>query len=124
MKQKQCVLCESIELRNDTWIAMWEPFPVGIGHMKIIPFRHDAVYSKLTEKEQRDYWDIVQKVIAYLDTCLGKHKPDGYNIGVNIGKAAGQTIDHLHIHVIPRYKGDVKDPRGGVRNIKKAIVEW
>lgn len=122
--QDSCVLCQSINLKNDCFIAMWEPFPVGIGHMKIMPLRHTATLFNLTEKEKKDFWDIFKKVKNYLDTALGSHKPDGYNIGVNMGEAAGQTIEHLHVHIIPRYKGDVENPRGGVRNIKPALVSW
>lgn len=124
MKDKPCVLCEAMELRNESWVAMWEPFPVNIGHMKIMPLRHDATLFTLTEKEEKDFWEILKCVKDYLDSSMGSHKPDGYNIGVNVGEAAGQTIAHLHIHVIPRYKGDVENPRGGVRNIKPAIVSW
>lgn len=121
---KACVLCGSINLQNESFVALWEPFPVGVGHMKIIPIRHEATYFSLTEKEEKDYWDILKQVKEYLDFSLGQHKPDGYNIGINIGEAAGQTIEHLHIHVIPRYKGDVENPRGGVRNIKPPLVSW
>ena len=119
-----CVLCEAIRLRNDSWIAAWEPFPVNIGHMKIIPLRHDATLFDLAEKEEREFWLILKQAKEYLDSSLGSHRPDGYNLGVNIGEAAGQTIAHLHIHLIPRYKGDVENPRGGVRNIKPVLVSW
>lgn len=122
--EKSCYLCQKADLRNDGWIAEWEPFPVNVGHMKIIPLRHDATLFNLSDQEWMDLKDILERVKDYLDTSLGKYKPDGYNIGVNIGEAAGQTIWHLHIHVIPRYKGDVKDPRGGVRNIKSALIDW
>lgn len=124
MSDSDCVLCGQIQLRNDSWVAIWEPFPVNIGHMKIMPIRHDATLFTLTDKERVDFWDILKRTKDYLENSLGDHKPDGYNIGVNIGEAAGQTITHLHIHVIPRYKGDVPDPRGGVRNVKRPLVRW
>jgi len=124
MQDKPCVLCDAMDLRNDSFIAMWEPFPVNIGHMKIMPRRHEAKFFTLTGKEGVDLLDILRRTKRYLDTSLGKHKPDGYNVGVNIGEAAGQTIAHLHIHVIPRYEGDVEDPRGGVRNVKPPIIGW
>lgn len=123
MGKKNCPLCDAFKLRNDSFIALWEPFPVNVGHMKIMPWRHNATLFTLTKKEQKDFWDIVKRVKKYLDTSLGRYKPQGYNIGINIGKVAGQTISHLHIHVIPRYPGDTKDPRGGIRNIKKALVK-
>lgn len=124
MHNKPCVLCQAIELKNDCFVAAFEPFPVNIGHIKIMPLRHSATLFTFTEREEQDFWDILKKVKMYLDTALGIHKPDGYNIGVNVGEAAGQTIAHLHIHVIPRYKGDVDNPRGGVRNVKPALVNW
>jgi len=125
MEEKEhCVLCQAIELKNKSFVAQWEPFPVNIGHMKIMPLRHGAAIFTFNEEEERDFWDILWKVKKYLDSSLGKHKPDGYNIGINVGESAGQTIEHLHIHVIPRYKGDVENPRGGVRNIKPALVSW
>ncbi len=122
--EDKCVFCEFKKLDNDSFFVAWEPFPISIGHMKIVPFRHEATLFNLTEKEEKDFWDILKRVKEYLDTSLDAHKPDGYNLGVNIGEAAGQTIQHLHIHVIPRYKGDVENPRGGVRNIKPALVSW
>ncbi len=124
MKTGSCPFCDAFNLKNDNWTATWEPFPVGIGHMKIIPIRHEATLFTLTTEEKTDFWKLLEKVKEYLDTSMGSHKPDGYNIGINVGEAAGQTISHLHIHVIPRYKGDVENPRGGVRNIKPALVSW
>jgi len=124
MKDTPCPFCDMDLLRNQSWYAHWEPFPVSIGHMKIMPFSHRATFFELTEREKLDFFELLERVKKYLDTSLGSHKPDGYNIGINIGEAAGQTIAHLHIHVIPRYKGDVEDPRGGVRNIKPALVSW
>ena len=122
--EHECVLCGSLSLKNKSFVALWEPFPVNIGHMKIMPLRHNATLFTFTHEEGDDLWDILKKVKKYLDVSLGKHKPDGYNIGINIGEAAGQTIKHLHIHIIPRYKGDVENPRGGIRNIKQAVVSW
>ena len=119
-----CFLCDAIALQNNNWIAHWDPFPVNIGHMKIMPKRHITTPFELTPEEEKDFWDILKEVKEYLDNSLGSHKPDGYNVGINIGEAAGQTIPHLHIHVIPRYKGDVENPRGGVRNIKPPKISW
>ncbi len=124
MKDKPCPFCDFNKLRNESFFVHWEPFPVGIGHVKIMPFRHKTDIFNLTTEEATDLADIIKRTKKYLDVAMGEHKPDGYNIGINCGEAAGQTIAHLHIHVIPRYKGDVENPRGGVRNIKPPLVSW
>lgn len=66
-------------------------------------------------------WKLIEEVKKELDS---RFHPDGYNVGVNVGAAAGQTVFHLHVHVIPRYNGDVQDPRGGIRKIKKSLVPY
>jgi diadenosine tetraphosphate (Ap4A) HIT family hydrolase len=73
-----------------------------------------ADYFETTAEEKTALWALVDEVKTGLDTT---HRPDGYNIGINAGTAAGQTVMHLHIHVIPRYHGDMFDPRGGVRHV-------
>jgi diadenosine tetraphosphate (Ap4A) HIT family hydrolase len=78
----------------------------------VIPRRHEPDYFKLTEAELRAMWSLVDEVRVAIQQ---EHHPPGFNIGVNVGTAAGQTIEHAHIHVIPRYQGDVEDPRGGIR---------
>lgn len=123
MGDRDCPFCQGEELENNTWVARWDPFPVNIGHMKLIPKRHDADLFNFTRDEQLDFFNLLQRVKKYLDNSL-KNRPDGYNIGINIGEAAGQTMQHLHVHVIPRYVGDVPNPRGGVRNIKRPLVKW
>jgi diadenosine tetraphosphate (Ap4A) HIT family hydrolase len=80
----------------------------------IIPRRHCATWFDATAEEQTELLaavDLVRQII------LRQHKPDGFNIGINVGEAAGQTVAHLHLHVIPRYEGDVEDPTGGVRYV-------
>ncbi len=124
MKDRPCPFCDYQNLKNKTWFVAWEPFPVGIGHMKLMPFRHNATLFDLTVKEERDFWELLKRVKDYLDLSMGEHKPDGYNLGVNQGEAVGQTICHLHVHLIPRYKGDIENPRGGIRNIKPPLVKW
>jgi len=82
------------------------------GHLLIIPYRHIPGLFDATDEEQAALLALVRGAKHLLD---GRFHPDGYNVGVNVGAAAGQTVMHLHVHVIPRYTGDVEDPRGGVR---------
>lgn len=82
--------------------------------MLIIPKRHVADYFELNEAEKNDIWQLVEQAKIFLEENF---KPDGFNIGFNSGTAAGQTVFHVHIHIIPRFTGDVEDPTGGVRNV-------
>jgi len=82
------------------------------GHLLLLPYRHVADFFDATDAEQAALLALVREAKHLLD---GRFRPDGYNVGVNVGEAAGQTVMHLHVHVIPRYAGDVEDPRGGVR---------
>ena len=101
--------------------VIYDKFPVNPGHVLIIPKRHVASLFDLSQEELINLFDHIKRIKEDLDKSF---KPDGYNVGVNCGEAAGQTIFHLHIHLIPRYKGDVEAPRGGVRNLKKPLVEY
>jgi diadenosine tetraphosphate (Ap4A) HIT family hydrolase len=92
--------------------AMTDGFPVNPGHALIIARRHCADYFDLTSDEQSACWDLVNKVKRIIDE---QYCPDGYNLGINNLEAAGQTIPHVHIHLRPRFRGDVDKPRGGVR---------
>lgn len=111
-----CVFCEldyeDIILENDNVIAIFDKYPVSEGHMLIIPKYHNEKY--FNSYIRSDLWGLVDKCKEYLDE---KYKPDGYNIGMNLGESAGQTINHLHIHLIPRYEGDLDNPEGGVRGV-------
>ncbi len=80
----------------------------------VIPKEHVSSYFQLSEEVKKDLWNTVQRAREHLEETF---HPDGFNIGLNEGAAAGQTIFHVHIHVIPRYQGDVEDPTGGVRNV-------
>jgi diadenosine tetraphosphate (Ap4A) HIT family hydrolase len=95
-------------------VAIRDGYPVSPGHTLVLPRRHVASWFDATPGEQRALLAAVAEVRRQLDREL---RPDGYNIGVNVGEAAGQTVMHLHVHVIPRYHGDVDDPRGGVRGV-------
>ncbi len=97
-----------------TAYSVYDKFPVSNGHALIIPKQHCADYFNLTFKQQSACWFMINTVKQILKE---KFNPDGFNIGVNVCNAAGQTVSHVHIHLIPRYSGDVKEPRGGVRGV-------
>ena len=96
--------------------AIWDRYPVSPGHALVIPRRLVATWFDADAQEQAALLELVNLVKQHLDATL-KPKPDGYNVGFNAGEAAGQTVMHLHVHVIPRYAGDVEDPTGGVRHV-------
>lgn len=93
-------------------IALPDRYPVSPGHTLVVPRAHVASVFDLPADTQAEGWRMVTEVRARLEQ---EHRPDGFNIGVNDGVAAGQTVAHAHVHVIPRFEGDVADPRGGVR---------
>jgi diadenosine tetraphosphate (Ap4A) HIT family hydrolase len=101
-------------VESATAYAIFDKFPVSKGHALIIPKKHCADYFDLTFREQSACIFMLNKVQEIL---ANKFKPDGFNVGINICETAGQTVPHVHIHLIPRYKGDVENPRGGVRGI-------
>ncbi len=115
---KQCVFCQrgnlTIIAENDLALAFYDGCPVSKGHALIIPRRHVETYFEASLEEQAAITRLAYEVKDYLQA---KYKPDGYNIGANIGPAAGQTVFHFHIHIIPRYRGDVANPKGGVRKV-------
>ncbi|MBU3660971.1 MAG: HIT domain-containing protein [Flavobacteriales bacterium] len=115
----KCPFCSSNIERNliidgETEFAIYDKFPVNEGHALIIPKRHVSNYFELTIEEQKTCFQLVNKV---KEIITRKFNPDGFNIGINVGEFAGQTVNHVHIHLIPRYKGDVENPRGGVRGV-------
>ena len=116
MIQDNCPFCalspERVLFENPFAIALWDGFPVSRGHALVVPRRHVADWFDTSPDERMAILELVDEVKRRIDL---QHEPDGYNVGVNIGEAAGQTVFHLHVHVIPRYEGDVDDPRGGVR---------
>lgn len=99
---------------NRSGFAIADAFPVSSGHSLVVPFRQIATWWEAETSEQHDLLDLVAEVKAILDE---QHHPQGYNVGFNDGSAAGQTVSHAHIHIIPRYDGDVPDPRGGIRHV-------
>jgi diadenosine tetraphosphate (Ap4A) HIT family hydrolase len=113
----ECIFCRpraesDLLAANDLAVAFAAGFPVSPGHALVVPRRHEPDFFSLTAEEQAGVVALVNLVRALLDE---RFSPDAYNLGVNAGKAAGQTILHTHLHVIPRYAGDVAEPRGGVR---------
>ena len=95
-------------------VAFFDGFPVSPGHALIIPKRHVASFFDLSKEEQLDLLNLADRVKRIVEE---RYHPDGYNIGINVGEAAGQSIFHVHMHLIPRYQGDVPNPRGGVRGV-------
>ena len=91
---------------------LWDSFPVSPGHALVVPLRHVAAWADLSAAEKQALVEGIDQARAAI---ARGHAPDGYNLGINDGTAAGQTVMHLHLHVIPRYRGDCADPRGGVR---------
>ena len=115
-----CVFCnltkEEILFENDLAVAFFDSHPVSTGHTLVIPKRHCETYFDLTKDEISAIYELSQKVKDFLDK---EYHPDGYNVGFNVGEAGGQSVMHAHMHIIPRYKGDVERPRGGIRKIIK-----
>ena len=112
-----CLFCKDprgVSLNNELAYSARDTYAVSPGHTLIIPRRHVASFFDLTPDEIIACMELVNEERNALDEEL---KPDGYNIGVNVGPAAGQSILHAHIHLIPRYKGDVENPQGGVRHV-------
>lgn len=93
-------------------VAYADGFPVSPGHTVVIPRRHVATLFEATSAEQVALLEMLARA---KDVVERHHQPDGYNIGINQGQAGGQSVPHLHIHLIPRYRGDKEDPRGGIR---------
>lgn len=111
-----CPFCsipdDRIAERNEFGFVISDGFPISPGHTLIIPHRHYSSWFESSEGERAALLALMSEAKARLQN---QYQPDGFNIGINDGAAAGQTVAHLHIHLIPRYAGDRPDPRGGVR---------
>jgi diadenosine tetraphosphate (Ap4A) HIT family hydrolase len=116
MDSKPCPFCnlpsERIVDQSDLALVIRDGFPVSPGHTLVIPKRHVGSFFELDQDEVQSMLALLKTAKVVIDEEL---KPDSYNIGINDGPQAGQTVPHVHMHLIPRYQGDVKDPRGGVR---------
>jgi diadenosine tetraphosphate (Ap4A) HIT family hydrolase len=117
MTHANCIFCKRdrpVLAETTLSYAFLDGFPVTKGHTLVIPKRHVATIWAMTADEYMDAFNLVRRV---KDQLQKEFEPQGFNIGVNCEEAGGQTIFHAHIHIIPRYTGDVANPRGGVRNI-------
>jgi diadenosine tetraphosphate (Ap4A) HIT family hydrolase len=113
---KLCPFCtlppERIIDSDDLALVIRDGYPISTGHTLVIPKRHTSSWFETTPDEKSAMLNLLERAKAVIEA---EFKPDGYNIGINDGPTAGQTVPHLHMHLIPRYKGDQEDPRGGVR---------
>lgn len=114
-----CIFCDKIKEDNTLfetfeWIALFDEYPVSKGHTLLIPKEHFETYFDLPDKYLKSIDTTIKQAKKILDE---KFHPDWYNIGFNCGETAGQSIMHFHIHIIPRYKGDIENPRGGIRGV-------
>ena len=115
-----CIFCDpSVKekfmiLENELFHSRWDEHPVSDGHALVVPNKHIISFFDLSDEKLIKMYDVI---LVTKKTVDEKYHPDAYNLGINEGMAAGRTVNHFHIHLIPRYKGDVENPRGGVRNI-------
>ncbi len=121
MDAATCLFCNSNDEAqhnlidsNELAYARWDNFPASKGHAEVIPKRHVASFFDLSSDELQSLYALMKTVRSLIKD---KYAVDEFTIGINEGRAAGRTIDHLHIHIIPRYAGDVENPRGGVRHV-------
>jgi diadenosine tetraphosphate (Ap4A) HIT family hydrolase len=116
MTNRPCPFCtlapQRILIENEFGIVFRDAYPISPGHTLVIPRRHTGSLFDLDDSERHALLSLVDQAKKGIDA---EFQPDGYNLGINDGPAAGQTVPHLHVHLIPRYQGDRQDPRGGVR---------
>lgn len=114
--ENDCPFCDASTAiaRNDLAYARFDRYPVSPGHCLLIPLRHVSNFFETTAEEKAALFALIDEMKKRTDVT---HTPDGYNIGINVNETAGQTVMHAHVHLIPRYVGDMKDPRGGVRGV-------
>ncbi len=114
-----CLFCtpRGVTRQNELAYCTRDSFPVSPGHSLIIPFRHAADFFDLSAEEMAACMELV---VAARKDVDAEFRPDGYNVGVNIGQAAGQSVMHVHVHLIPRYAGDHPSPPRGVRQ----VIPW
>ncbi len=108
-----CVKPDAV-IENELAFARYDGYPVSASHCLIMPRRHVAEYFQATAEEKTAIWSLVDEMKVIIDQ---ECQPDGYNVGINIGESAGQSVPHIHVHIIPRCEGDMENPRGGVRGV-------
>jgi len=115
-KAANCPFCTGLDavLVNEHAIACYDKYPVNAGHILIVTRRHVPDFFDITAIERSAMLALIDEAKRLLDE---RFRPDGYNVGVNVGQVAGQTVMHVHVHLIPRYRGDTPNPRGGVRGV-------
>ena len=113
---KDCPFCNlnNIEHSTEFFNIIYDEYPVSKGHTLVISKRHIASYFDLSNDEKHELVEIIDILQRYLSDT---YSPDGFNVGFNDGKCAGQTVQHFHLHIIPRYEGDMENPQGGVRGV-------
>ena len=121
MNIKPCLFCDkdnpevnTIIAQNEFAYARWDNFPASPGHAEVVPIRHVESFFDLTSAELNAIYDLAKVAKQIIDD---KYQPDAFNVGVNDGEAAGRTVHHVYVHLLPRYAGDVPNPRGGIRHI-------
>ena len=124
---KACIFCEIATTdrvidQSDHTFVIRDAFPVTEGHTLIIPKRHVADYFDLNPSETSDIQELLQKHKALIE--VNDESVDGFNIGINVGATAGQTVFHVHVHLIPRRIGDTENPKGGVRGVIPAKQKY
>jgi diadenosine tetraphosphate (Ap4A) HIT family hydrolase len=124
----KCFFCDTqakedsqIFLSTENFFARFDDFPINPGHCEIIPKEHIVSFFDLNDEQMIELKSVITQAKAVIDE---KFNPPAYNIGINEGVEAGRTVPHLHIHLIPRYEGDVSNPKGGVRNIIPAKADY
>ncbi|MET8779052.1 HIT domain-containing protein [Nocardia sp. NPDC004654] len=118
---RSCLFCRHadpnvniVPVRSRLWYARWDNFPAQPGHLQLVSFRRIPSFFDLTSPEMHDLRTVARSARQLLRDRL---RPDGFTIGINDGEAAGRSIAHLHIHIIPRWHGDLPNPRGGIRRL-------
>ena len=125
LHREDCPFCriaaERVVAESALTLTIRDAFPVSPGHTLVIPKRHFAGLFEATAEEVAEIWQALRLAV---DELSAKRGPDGFNVGVNVGAAAGQTVMHLHVHLIPRFSGDQPDPRGGIRRIFPELADY
>lgn len=123
MTEVTCPFCtlSDVVAETDYFYVIRDRFPVNPGHTLVILKRHEASAFAITRDEWEDLYDAISSAKEHI---TAEFAAEEFNIGVNVGESAGQTIPHVHVHIIPRYPGDCDNPRGGVRLVKPPLVDY